>query len=360
MLYVEPASHDAPPERSLAVSPLRMLYPTPIIRRQEPNLWIYSHALLPLRRYGFVRSFNRRQEDVVLPRVLSRFFARRGWEKPLLWFYRPEAVSIVPAFPGSPVLYDCVDDLATFPAYHRAEPLTRLLGREALLVRSANAMIVTSPRLLEIFAGHAHRIKLVGNVADYDFFAQPPVGEHPLWHGTLGRRLIFVGALNTLKVDLSMLRSLAAALPNDTLMLVGPIMGNPAEWQELEQMPNVHLAGKVAYAELPSVLNGADVALIPYNLNQYTASCNPMKFYEYMAAGLPVVTSRLPALTESEDSDVTYFYRDRVTMINAIEKAVVDKSAGREQRQARARNHTWESRLGQILDELTAAGVDMQ
>jgi glycosyltransferase involved in cell wall biosynthesis len=359
VLYVEPASHDVPSERTLAVSPLRMLYPVPTVRRQEPNLWIYSHALLPLRRYAFVRSFNRRQEDVVLPKALRRIAARRGWEKPLLWFYRPEAVSILPTFPDCPVLYDCVDDYASFPSYHRSEPLCSLIGREARLVKSAHVMIVTSPRLGEIFAGRARRIKLVGNVADYDFFAQPPAAEHPLWKGARGRRLIFAGALNAQKVDIAALLVLATKLPADTLVLAGPMRGNPADWQLLEKLPNVRLPGQVPYAELPALMHSADVALIPYNLSQLTASIFPMKFYEYMAAGLPVVASRLPALIACEDSDLTYFYSNTTSMLDAVDKAVADKIVGRERRQARARNHTWENRLGQILGELTAAGVDL-
>lgn len=359
VLYVEPASHDVPPDRTLAVSPLRMLYPTPIVRRQELNLWIYSHALLPLRRYAFVRNFNRRQEDLVLPRTLKRIAARRGWKKPLLWFYRPEAVPVLPVFPGSPVLYDCVDDYASFPSYHNVEQLTRLIGRESRLGRATDVMIVTSPRLAEIFSGHARRLKLVGNVADYDFFAQPSNSEHPLWKGARGRRLIFVGAVNALKVDIQSLFELAGKLPDDTLMLAGPLRGNPADWSDLERMSNVRLVGEIPYAELPALMQGADAALIPYHLSQLTASIFPMKFYEYMAAGLPVVASRLPALTACEDSDLTYFYRDITSMINAVEIAVADKIPGRERRQARARNHTWESRLGQILEELAAAGVEM-
>jgi len=360
VLYVEPASHDVPPDRTLAVAPLRMLYPTPTVRRQEPNLWIYSHALLPLRRYAFVRNFNRRQEDVVLPRTLGHIASLRGWKNPLLWFYRPEAVSILPAFPGSPVLYDCVDDYASFPSYHRTELLTRLIGREASLVKAADVMIVTSPRLHEIFAGRTCRIKLVGNVADYEFFAQMPAGEHPLWKGARGRRLIFVGAVNALKVDIVSLQELVGKLSEDTLMLVGPLRGNPADWEDLVRLPNVRLVGQVPYAELPAILHGADVALIPYNLSQLTASIFPMKFYEYIAAGLPVVASQLPALTACEDADLIYFYSDIAGMVNAVEKAMADKIPGREQRQARARNHTWESRLGQILAELAAAGVGMQ
>jgi glycosyltransferase involved in cell wall biosynthesis len=359
VLYVEPAAHDVPSNRTLAMTPLRMLYPTPTVRRREPNLWIYSHALFPLRRYAWARNFNRRQEDVVLPRTLARIAARRGWKQPLLWFYRPEAAPVLYAFPDCPVLYDCVDDYASFPTYHSAELLTRLIGREARLVKAAAVMIVTSPRLGEIFGRRARHLKLVGNVADYDFFAQSTNGEHPLWKGAQGRRLLFTGAINALKVDITSLEKLAQKLPDDTLMLAGPLRGNPDDWAELERLPNVRLTGEVPYAELPLLLHGADVALIPYNLTQLTASIFPMKFYEYMAVGLPVVASRMPALTAGEDSDLTYFYDDIAGMVGAVERAAEDKLAGRERRQARARNHTWESRLEQILEELTAAGVEM-
>ncbi len=60
----------------------------------------------------------------------------------------------------------------------------------------------------------------------------------------------------------------------------------------------MHLLGTRAYDELPAVLRGADAALIPYALNELTASIFPMKVYEYLAAGLPVVATPLPALAD--------------------------------------------------------------
>jgi glycosyltransferase involved in cell wall biosynthesis len=110
-----------------------------------------------------------------------------------------------------------------------------------------------------------------------------------------------------------------------------------------------------AYAELPAVLRAADVGLIPYARNELTDSIFPMKVYEYLAAGLPVIATPLPALEGVEEvavaSDAAGFQR----LIEA-ELSAPEGHERRIERSRAAQSHSWDARLGEIAAALEALG----
>jgi glycosyltransferase involved in cell wall biosynthesis len=97
--------------------------------------------------------------------------------------------------------------------------------------------------------------------------------------------------------DFDLLEDLARALPQSTLLLIGPATSETASALErLAQLPSVHWLGQKPYVELPRYVAAFDVGLIPYVSNAHTRSCFPLKVYEYLAAGKPAVASGLPEL----------------------------------------------------------------
>jgi glycosyltransferase involved in cell wall biosynthesis len=126
---------------------------------------------------------------------------------------------------------------------------------------------------------------------------------------------------------------LARARRDWSIALVGPIgPGDPStDVSPLRAEPNIHLLGKRPYEQLPDVLRGADAALIPYARNELTASIFPMKVYEYLAAGLPVVAAPLPSLEGVEGIDTAA--RSRL-----------------------AAKHSWDVRMEEIAIALEAHG----
>jgi glycosyltransferase involved in cell wall biosynthesis len=94
------------------------------------------------------------------------------------------------------------------------------------------------------------------------------------------------------RLDLQLVADLAAALPEWEIRIVGPVV--KIDPGDLPQAPNITYPGQVQYADLPQVMAEFDVALMPFALNEATRSISPTKTLEYLAAGLPVVSTRVP------------------------------------------------------------------
>jgi glycosyltransferase involved in cell wall biosynthesis len=165
---------------------------------------------------------------------------------------------------------------------------------------------------------------------------------------------VFTGAIVTTKLDLGLLVELARLRRDWSFALVGPVgPGDPrADVSTLAAEPNVHLLGARAYRDLPAVLRAADAGLIPYARNALTASIFPMKVYEYLAAGLPVVATPLPALAGVGEVITA---PDAAGIARALEEALADDTAERRAERSRAAAaHSWDRRLEEIAAAIAA------
>jgi glycosyltransferase involved in cell wall biosynthesis len=167
-------------------------------------------------------------------------------------------------------------------------------------------------------------------------------------------RIVFTGAIVAKKLDVPLLAALARARPGWSFALVGPIgMGDPGtDVSALEGEPNIHLLGARTYTQLPDVLRAADAGLIPYARNELTESIFPMKVYEYLAAGLPVVATPLPSLREVAEVATA---SDAEGLARLLEEAIAaDGLARRAERSRAAAAHSWERRLEEIAAAIEA------
>ena len=302
-----------------------------------------------------------RRTNVVLLRALVRRAARRaGLDRPILWTYNPHSHALVGSLGESLVVYHCVDDIAAQEGVDEAS----FTAAETALAPRADLVIVSAPPLVEHMSRRgARNVALLANVADVAHFrAGMERPEPPPLAGVPRPRLIFAGALAAKKLDLMLLGELAKRRPEWSIVMVGPVgEGDPrGDLEALRQAPNIHMMGAQRFSELPAWLGHADVGIIPYAANQYTASVFPMKVYEYLASGLPVISTPLPSLSGVEG----------ITLADsaaAFEEAVArelrdDSESRRHERQLIAEAHSWERRLDEIGElvrqaEAVAAGA---
>ena len=210
----------------------------------------------------------------------------------IAWLYTPLALHLAELFDPSVLVYDVMDDLASFKD---ASPHLRLRQRE-LLARAD--VVFTGGRSLHrgVVEKRPEGTHLFPSGVEPEHYARPR-HAHPAGHRPVAG---YVGVIDE-RLDLDLIASLADALPDWEIRMVGPV--TKIEPHDLPQRDNITYPGKVSYSELPEVMADFDVALMPFALNEATRSISPTKTLEYLAAGLPVVSTRVPDVV-ADYSDV--------------------------------------------------------
>lgn len=316
--------------------------------RAVDGLHVLSPLVVPLHRFAAVRALNRR----LLPWLVRRAARRLGMRRPLLWAYVPQAEALLDALDPSLVVYHCVDDIAAQPGIDGAS----FRAAEARFAARADLVLASAPSLAARMRTLSGDVLDAPNVADTALFARA-LADGPVDAAldALPRpRIVFTGAVVATKLDVPLLVELARARPAWSFALVGPIgPGDPrTDVSALAAEPNVHLLGARAYGELPDVLRGADAGLIPYARNELTDSIFPMKVYEYLAAGLPVVATELPSIAGVAQVATA---PDAGGIAAALAAALADdQPARRAERSRAAEAHSWDARLVQIAEAVEA------
>lgn len=321
------------------------------IREVSNRVWLLSPLTIPVgHRYAFVGALNR----WLLQSRIRRWLKRRDARHPLVWTYHPYMLALAEGLQPGAIVYHSVDDLGAIPNVDHAA----YDAAEVKLLRRADHVFVTSRALYDrCVATAGDRTHYFNNVADIDHFGQartaaplPPDLEaipHP--------RLIYIGALSDFKIDFTMIAEIAEARPDWHFVFIGDEReGQHSEdIARLARRPNAHFIGWRAYAALPDYLRGADVALLPQQINDYTRSMFPMKFFEYLAAGLPIVATPLPALAEF--AAYHHVASNAAEFIAAVEAALRAPSAARLPLDHPVlRANSWDARLDAMLATIGA------
>lgn len=320
----------------------------PTARDVAPGVLRDSPLVIPAHGNPRVRRLNGR----LLRSRLRRNERRHRLDDAIVWAYSPPALDMFDRGRHRALVYHCVDDVAAFPGVD-AEAFR---AGERRLIRAADVCIGSSRPLLDhLEAVGARAVRYWPNPADTVAFSAAAASAPE----RLDRRVVlgFVGAVQEHKIDVPMILEIAMLRPEWRIDLVGPI-GEGLGRSTIHQadMPeNVVLRGLVDRQDLPRVMTGFDVGLIPYALNDYTRGVFPLKAFEYLASGLPVVSSPLPSLVgEVEHVRFAASARDFVA---AIDLALAEPD-GRADRIAYASAFSWENRVAEaerLIAELRGA-----
>ncbi|MGE5581477.1 MAG: glycosyltransferase [Bacillota bacterium] len=213
------------------------------------------------------------------------------FSRPLLWIYDLSAVSLIGQLDERGVVYDCVDSFASFSW---ADPATGEWENE--LLERADVVLTSARMLYETRSQRHNHVYLIPNAADYSHFSKcgSYTGVEPAEIKPIKRpRLAFVGAVYEW-LDFDLLKDTAVNNPHWNLVIVGPKQHNV----KLPEAGNLYWLGARDYKLLPLYIQSFDLMLIPFLLNEITKHANPIKLWEYLAAGKPVVSTRLPEVPE--------------------------------------------------------------
>jgi len=319
------------------------------VKRRNTNLWVFSPILMPPR-----YKWGRRVNDWVRLRGTKILSHRLGFKSPLLWIYHPDAVYFAQRIKNSFVIYDCVDEYSTFPAYSAPARKAQIQANEARLLKIADLVFTTSRPLYELKKQSNPQTYLVENVADAEHFGKALLEETAISSemAELSKPIIgFVGALDAYKVDFELIKYLALSRPEWSFVLIGPIGEGDRQTRvdSLQKITNIHFLGPKQYSQLPNYVKGFDVCIIPYQVNQYTYYSFPLKVYEFLASGKPVVTTNLPSIKHL--SGVLKIASDYQEFLQFLSQAVEeDDSKDRARRIEVARQNSWDYRVEKILE----------
>lgn len=311
------------------------------------NLWVWSPLVVPLQHFAVIRVINRH----LLHIWLGIWLKKLRFERPLLWTYSPLTFQLLVRTAFRKVVYHSVDDIAEQPGM----PKRAIRSAESDLVALADVIFVTSLELFDRHKAINPNTYYMSNVCDYEHFARARdevVVEPRDVFSLASPRIGFIGAVSGYKLNFKLIRDMALERPQWSFVFVGEV-GEGDPWTDLEalrDLPNLHFIGGRPYADLPAYLKAFDVAILPSALNAYTKAMFPMKFFEYLAAGLPVISTPLPALAEYDN--VATFCSDSETFVKAIECSLRDPDANVAERQRVAQQNTYASRTKRMLDIL--------
>jgi glycosyltransferase involved in cell wall biosynthesis len=252
-----------------------------------------SHSLFPnVHRFPVMLRQFLRARVAVAGALLRRHGARRL----ALYIWRPEFADAL-LWRGHDFSCYHIDDEYSFSDIELPNS-----PEELRLIRGVDQVIVHSPRLLRKKGNINAHTAVVPNGVDYAAFVAP-VAEPGDLRGIPHPRVGYIGVLKK-QLDLQLMLDLARRHPQWSFVFVGPpgMLGEKAPlWQRLSALPNVHALGGRKVDELPAYAQHFDAAVMCYEVTDYTNSIFPLKLNEYLASGVPVVSSRVESVLSFGD-----------------------------------------------------------
>ncbi|CAN5155323.1 glycosyltransferase family 1 protein [soil metagenome] len=312
------------------------------VREVEPNLFTISPLVIPAWHKPCIRALNKR----LLRWQVKRAMKRLGFQRPINWVFNPAAGLLAGSLNESKVLYYCVDEYTAF----RGVNTEALATVEKDLLATVDLVIVSAEKLLGSKISPKAKTVLVRHGVDYDHFAKALDEDTvvPESIAKLPRPVIgYFGLLAEDWVDVPLLEHVATSFPQGTLVLFGK---STMDLSRLVKLPNVLLPGRVPYEDLPAYCKGFDVAVIPFPISEVTLNANPLKAREYLAAGLPVVSTAIP---EVEVLGECRIGRTPEEFVTQLREALREPGPQRDRSQ-RMKSQSWAARLEEVLELLSA------
>lgn len=315
----------------------------------EERLWVLTPLVLPLPSSALARRLNRWLVGVQVRRILRDLPPHRQ-----MWAFTPDVVPLIGSFGEEAVVYYCVDEFAAFPGYD--VETTRRLDRE--MCEAADLVITTSQGLFDSKKAYNPNTVQVPHGVLFKHFAQALAPDFPIADElkALSRPIIgYYGLVHDWQ-DLDLLAEIARRRPGWSIVLVGKV---DVDVSRFESVSNMRFLGAKPHAELPHYSRGFDVAIIPHKVNELTRNMNPIKLREYLAAGLPVVSSPLPEVQVYEPEVRTAVGVE--AWLAALEAALADRSADADQRRSElVAGEDWSVRVQNILEAVRHARPDIE
>jgi len=321
------------------------------IKQERSNLFIYTPFVLIHDQIAScfcgVTKINRAILSVFLEKVIRKINLKN--KRRLSWLYNPFQIDYIGLVGEDGFIYECLDDyneLCKSPIISKE----KIKIRDRELVKRAKIVFTTAQFLYERNKKYNNNTFYIPNGVDLKSF-QPLCGKESSVPKDLKNipepRFGFVGNLNDAYVDCSMLIETAKANYNWSFVFIGPVTRS-RRTKKLRRLSNVYFLGFKQYDELPKYLRAFNAGMIPFRINKITLCLNPLKLYEYMAAGCPIVSTNIPEVRK-----YTPFVKIGVNKVEFAAALNSNINSGqfkmRKALQDEARSHSWDRRVDQVI-----------
>lgn len=330
-------------------SPKRLLTRT---KKTEDGVVVFS----PLNTHPLIKKYSVKHAKKI-NEIAKKIF--KDQRKTILWIYHVEIKGLenyLKYIKHDFLVYDCVDNYEGFPKYNTPQKKKGISDQEELLATRANIVFSTTPGLAEKLKKYNPRTYFTPNVGDYERFFdiknkgfEVPEDLKNISHPMIG----FTGAVDEYKFDKKIFKKIAEDYPSYSFVIIGPLALKDKESTKkslgFENLNNVYFLGTKDYRELPKYLSHFDAMVIPYQLNDYTVGgCFPVKFLDYLAAGLPTIVTDLPTYAPFEK--FCYVSKNENEFSQNIRVSLEENSPEKiKNRQKIAKDNTWEGKISAML-----------
>ena len=308
------------------------------IREVEPNLFVLAPLAIPFYGSEVVRSTNRELLRLQVKRAMRKLHFKR----PISWSFLPASAPVSGTLGEEFVVYHCVDEFSAFSdtnGRHIAELEERLL-------RKADLVITSAERLRESKAKVNPHTVLVRHGVDFQHFVKAcdPATVIPEDIAKLPRPIIGFFGLMADWVDQEAIIATAKAHPEGSVVVIGKVAPD-CDVSGMKAVPNIHLLGRKPYASLPGYCRAFDVALMPFKVNELTLNANPLKVREYLAAGLPVVSTDIPEVRKVGLCKLATSTED---FVRKVDECLAEGGGPTRERAERIFHESWDARVEEI------------
>lgn len=312
------------------------------VREVEPNIFVLNPLAFPSYGNASILELNQR----FLASQVKKAMRRLDFTNAVNMVFNPAAGMIAGKLGESEVIYYCVDEYTAFTGASRG-----LKEIEEDLFRRADLVVVSAESLFDSKKHFNPNTFVIRHGTDWKHFrsALDPDLPIPSDIAYLPRPIIGFHGLLADWVDYGLIKKAAEHFQNGSVVLIGKIAVDAEQKVKiLDDVRNVHFLGRKPYAELPAYCKAFDIALNPFEINELTLAANPLKVREYLAAGLPVVSTDIPEVHVLEDCRVGTDHDD---FIHKIDEALANPKPRNIVSDAVA-HESWESKVDELRDIL--------
>ncbi|MDD2890371.1 MAG: glycosyltransferase [bacterium] len=242
--------------------------------------------------------------------------------------------------------YDCIDDIKVFSG-SRKYPLYKKWHME--LIKKVDMFFASAQTIKnDILAiDPTKKITYIPNAVDFPFFnTQASLVKDRMDLASIPRPILGFVGLVSWWIDTELIYETAVKLPNYSFVIIGPIR------QPLKELPNIYLLGQKPYEEVPMYIRMFDVCLAPFKIDKVGNAADPLKIYEYLALGKPVVSTDIDELRKLDN--LLYIAKNNADFVNCIEKALKERKGDLEiKRKKYAELNSWKARIDTMLQTIS-------